>query len=551
MNLRKLITSVGLLSILAACGEAPAPPSPAIDLDPDRFLGHVSTLASDAFGGRAPMSEGERLTLELIENAFRTAALEPLFGDSYRQAVELISMEVEPANAHMGFINEGFERLVSYGDEMVMWTQHVTPEIEVRDSEMVFVGYGVVAPEYGWDDYTGVDMQGKTALILINDPGFALKDPALFNGNAMTYYGRWRYKFEEAARQGAAAAVIIHDSEPASYGWNTVRNSWTGPQFYLPQQSNEVQPIEIASWIHKDVAEALLAASGLSLGELQQRALSREFEPIPLGTALSAGLRNTITRGRSYNVGGVLRGSEAPEEAFIYTAHWDHIGTGTSDDPNEDLIYNGAVDNASGTAALIELAHAFSARPQAPLRSVVFLAVTAEESGLLGSAWYAKNPAFAMNRTIGGVNIDGMSVYGPTRDVVIVGYGSSELEDILRKAAAEQGRVVEPEPHPERGYYYRSDHFNFAKQGVPMLYAESGTDHRELGPEYIEARSEEYNDMYYHQPGDEVRESWDLRGAMEDIRLYYEVGLEVADSDAWPEWFEGNEFRAIREASLP
>jgi len=549
MLIRNLITFGVLILLAAACSEAPAPPPPPID--PDRFLANVSTLASDAFGGRAPMSEGERLTVDHIENAFRTAALEPLFGDSYRQPVELISMEVDPANAHLGFVNEGIERIVSYGDEMVIWTQRVTPEIEVRDSEMVFVGYGVVAPEYGWDDYAGVDMQGKTALILINDPGFALKDPALFKGNAMTYYGRWRYKFEEAARQGAAAAVVIHDSEPASYGWNTVRNSWTGPQFYLPQQSNGVQPIEIASWIHKDVAEALLAASGLSLGELQQRALSPEFEPIPLGTALSAGLRNTITRGRSYNVGGVLRGSEAPEEAFIYTAHWDHIGTGTSDDPNEDLIYNGAVDNASGTAALIELAHAFSARPQAPLRSVVFLAVTAEESGLLGSAWYAKNPAFAMNRTIGGVNIDGMSVYGPTRDVVIVGYGSSELEDILRKAAAEQGRVVEPEPHPERGYYYRSDHFNFAKQGVPMLYAESGTDHRELGPEYIEARSEEYNDMYYHQPGDEVRESWDLRGAMEDIRLYYEVGLEVADSDAWPEWFEGNEFRAIREASLP
>lgn len=548
MHLRKLITFVGLLFILAACGEAPAPPSP--PFDPDRFLDHVSTLASDAFGGRAPMSEGERLTLELIENAFRTAGLEPLFGDSYRQPVELISMEVDPANAHLGFVNEGFERIVSYGDEMVIWTQRVTPEIEVRDSEMVFVGYGVVAPEYGWDDYAGVDMQGKTALVLINDPGFALKDPALFKGNAMTYYGRWRYKFEEAARQGAAAAVIIHDTEPASYGWNTVRNSWTGPQFYLPQHNNGVQPIEIASWIQKDVAEALLAASGQSLAELQQRALSREFEPIPLGAVLSAGLRNTIDRGLSYNVGGVLHGSEVPDEAFIYTAHWDHIGTGTSDDPNEDLIYNGAVDNATGTAALIELAHAFSARPQPPRRSVAFLAVTAEESGLLGSAWYAQNPAFPMNRTVGGVNIDGMSVYGPTRDVVVVGYGSSELEDILREAAAEQGRIVEPEPHPERGYYYRSDHFNFAKKGVPMLYAESGTDHRELGPEYIDAKSEEYNDKYYHQPGDEVRESWDLRGAMEDISLYYEVGLEVADSDAWPQWFEGNEFRAIREASL-
>ncbi len=516
----------------------------------ERFLANVTTLSADAFGGRAPMSEGEHLTLDFLETAFREAGLEPLFGDAYRQPVQLVSMEANAETIRMSFERSGGLWEPLYAQDFVAWTQRVEPTVEITESEIVFVGYGVVAPEYDWNDYAGVDMTGKTALILINDPGFALQDPAVFKGNAMTYYGRWRYKFEEAARQGAAAAIIIHDTEPAAYGWNTVRNSWTGPQFYLPSAPGGSRPVVMESWLHKDAAGVLLNEAGFELEALQQRALSPAFAPIALGTRFSAHLDSDIVTGTSHNIGGMVRGSEAPDEAVIYTAHWDHIGTGQSEDPSEDVIYNGAVDNATGIAALIELAHAFTTMAEPPRRSVAFLAVTAEESGLLGSAWYAEHPAFPMKQTVAGINIDAMSVYGPTRDVVVVGYGSSELEDILRRAADSQGRTVEPEPHPERGGYYRSDHFNFAKRGVPMLYAESGTDHRELGSEYMEAKAQEYVELRYHQPADEVGDDWDLRGAMEDIELYYRIGFEIADGDSWPRWYDGHEFKAIREATM-
>lgn len=549
-NLQTLILTTLPFLALAACSE-PSPPSAyQAEFDQERFLANVTELSSDAYGGRAPMTEGERMTLDQLEDAFREAGLQPLFGDSYRQAVELISMTVDPATARMSFVDAEGERLVAYEDEMVLWTQRVEAEVGIEDSEMVFVGYGIVAPEYGWNDYADVDMNGKTAVILVNDPGYATQDPALFNGNAMTYYGRWSYKFEEAARQGADAAIIIHDTAPASYGWNTVRNSWTGAQFYLPASGDEVAQLPVESWIQKSVAGSLLESSGLNLASLQQSALSPEFEAVPLGASLNASLRNTIVRDRSYNVGALLPGREAPEEAFIYVAHWDHLGTGQAQSPGEDVIYNGAVDNATGTAALVELAHAFAGQPEPPRRSIALLAVTAEESGLLGSQWYATRPAIAMSQTVGGINIDAMAVNGPTEDVVVVGYGSSELEDLLAEAAAEQGRRVEPEPTPEAGYYYRSDNFNFAKKGVPMLYAESGLDHRELDRSYLEGKEKEYREIRYHQPDDEVQDDWDLRGTMEDIELYYEIGREVADSERWPQWYEGNEFRAIRETSL-
>ena len=519
-------------------------------LDVDRFLGNVKTLSSDAFGGRAPMSEGERLTLEFLEKEFRQAGFAPLFGDSYLQPVDLVSMEVNAETATMALSREGNSQLLAYGAEMVAWSQRVQEKVTVDNSELVFVGYGVVAPEYGWNDYQGFDMKGKTAVVLVNDPGFATGNPELFKGKAMTYYGRWTYKLEEAARQGAAAVILVHDTEPASYGWNTVRNSWTGPQFYLLNEGGGDSFVAVESWVQKSIAEALMAEAGENLGELMQRALTPEFEAVPLGTTLSATVESNIIKDRSYNVGAILPGSEAPDELFVYTAHWDHLGTGASTDPEEDVIFNGAVDNATGTAALIELAHAFKALDKAPRRSVALLAVTAEESGKLGSAWYADHPAVPLNQTVAGINIDAMSVYGPTNDVVVVGHGASQMEDLLKKAAAAQGRVIKPEPRPEAGSYYRSDHFNFAKNGVPMLYAKSGWDHRELGPEYLVNIGTAFVKERYHQPGDEVQDDWDLGGTMEDIQLYFEVGLEVANGEAWPEWYEGNEFRAIREASL-
>jgi Zn-dependent M28 family amino/carboxypeptidase len=521
---------------------------PTIDLE--RMMESVVELSSDAYGGREPMSEGERLTLEFIETRFREMGLEPLFGDSYRQPVELVSIEADPSTVQMTFHMDGKDRFVKYEDEMVAGTKRVVPESSVETSELVFVGYGIVAPEFGWDDYADVDVRGKTVLILINDPGFATRDPALFKGKAMTYYGRWTYKYEEAARQGAAAAVIIHDTAPAAYGWEVVRNSWTGPQFHLHRDNDNMDRAPIESWIQKDIAEELVEAAGLDLADLQQAALSPEFKAVELGSTMDARVENQIIRKQSYNIGAMLPGSERPEEVFVYTAHWDHLGTDLSVAEGTDGIYNGAMDNASGVAGLLELAWSYAALPRAPARSVAFLAVTAEESGLLGSAYYASNPPIPMNQTVGGINMDSLMIYGPTNDVVVVGYGSSELEDILILEAGKQDRIVKPEEHPERGGYYRSDHFNFARKGVPMLYAKGGSDHRELGPEYIKEKGAYFLKNRYHTALDEVGDDWDLRGAGQDLEMYFGIGLEVADGEQWPEWYEGNEFRAVREQSL-
>jgi Zn-dependent M28 family amino/carboxypeptidase len=564
MNTFKLLPLLCGCALLPACSpDTPdAAPGPLVESTPislegagpvtdiERLMATIAVLSSDEYGGREPMSEGEKLTLEYIETRFREIGLDALFGDSYLQPVDLVSIENDPASAQMTFHLQDRDRLVTPADEMVIGTPRAIAESRVEDSEVVFVGYGIVAPEYGWDDYADLDVRGKTMLILINDPGFATQNPTLFNGNAMTYYGRWSYKYEEAARQGAAAALIIHDTAPAAYGWDVVRNSWTGPQFHLDREDDSLRRPPIESWIQKHVAEEIVAAAGLELAALQQQAASPEFRAVPLGSTMDASVQNRVVRNQSYNVGALLRGSRRPDEVFVYTAHWDHLGTDPAAAEGEDAIYNGAVDNASGVAALLELARSFAALPRAPERSVAFLAATAEESGLLGSAWYAEHPPIPMNRTVGGINMDALQVYGPTHDVVVVGYGSSELEDILREKAKRQGRVVEPEEHPERGYYYRSDHFNLAKKGAPMLYAKSGSDHTERGGDYLTAKSDEYLRNRYHSPRDEIDEDWDLRGLVQDIELYFGIGLEVADSDNWPNWYEDNEFRSIRERSL-
>jgi Zn-dependent M28 family amino/carboxypeptidase len=517
--------------------------------DADRMMANIVEMSSDEYGGREPMSEGERLSLDFLESRFREMGLEPLFGDSYLQAVDLVSIEADPDSAQMTFHMEGKDRLVKYQDEMVAGTMRTVPESRVEDSEIVFVGYGIIAPEYGWDDYADVDVSGKTVLILVNDPGFATQDPALFKGNAMTYYGRWTYKYEEAARQGAAAAIVIHDTAPAAYGWDVVRNSWTGPQFHLHDDNDHMDRVPIESWVQKYVAEELVEAAGLDLATLQQQALSPEFKAVALGSTMDASVQNKVIHNQSFNVGAKISGSLRPDELFIYTAHWDHIGTDPSVEPGEDGIYNGARDNATGIAALLELARSFAALPRAPERSVAFIAVTAEESGLLGSAHYADNPAVPMRQTVGGINMDSLHPYGPTRDIVVVGYGNSELEDILRDKAASQGRVVKPEENPERGGYYRSDHFNFARKGVPMLYAKPGSDHTELGPGYIKAKNDEYLEIRYHTALDEIGDDWDLRGIAQIIEAYFALGLEVADGNEWPNWYEGNEFRSIRDHS--
>jgi Zn-dependent M28 family amino/carboxypeptidase len=507
---------------------------------------HVETLASDAFGGRAPASPGEELTIAYLVNHFESIGLEPANAGSFTQEVPLAWVEAvnKPGLVFSG--GEGDDMQLAYGPDQVIWSRRQMPEAILEASELVFVGYGIHAPERGWDDYAGVDVSGKTVVLLINDPGFATQDPALFNGNAMTYYGRWGYKLNEAASRGAAGAIIVHDTLPAAYGWNTVENSWTGPQFDMVLEDKGASLTAVEGWVQKEHAYTLFAKAGLDLDEMYEKAKQPGFTAVPMNLTASAHIESATENVLSRNVAAILRGSEAPDEYFVYMAHWDHLGT----DPKleGDQIYNGALDNASGTAALMEIAGAYAALPQAPRRSVLFLAVTAEEQGLLGSMYYAANPLYPLENTVGGLNMDGMNNFGATRDITVVGLGMSDLDSYLQAAAAAQERVLNGDREAEKGYYYRSDHFELAKEGVPMLYPGGGYDDREKGVAYGMEKSAEYTRDHYHRVSDEYDLSWNVDGAMEDMEVFFRTGLEIANDDAWPNWKEGTEFRAKRDA---
>jgi Zn-dependent M28 family amino/carboxypeptidase len=521
-------------------------------IDTGGLMQRISTLSSDEFGGRAPMSEGERLTLNYLESEFRKLGLEPMFGDSYRQPVPLVAIEAH-GDRSLSIGNDSGSVALAYanGPESAVWTKRVVAETGLRNSELVWAGYGIVAPEYDWDDYAGLDVTGKTVMVLVNDPGFATQDPDLFNGNAMTYYGRWTYKYEEAARQGADGILIVHRTDAAGYGWNVIEYGRQGPQFDLARDNGNMDRVKVEGWLQHHVAEEILAAAGLDLAILEAEAASGAVTPVALGLAASVDIHNTIRYAESFNVGAVRRGSKRADELFIYTAHWDHMGTAPHAAGEEgDFIYNGAEDNASGTSGMLEIAEAWAALPYPPERTVGFLAVTAEESGLLGSRAYTERPAFPLRRTVGGINMDRLNFRGRMSDVVVIGHGNSEMEDILAEIAGQSGRTVTPEATPEKGYYYRSDHFNFAKKGVPFLYARGGTVDREHGAGYVARRNAEYVANRYHSPADEIQSDWDVEAAVEDLHLFFNIGYRVANSDRWPQWYEGNEFRAIREASL-
>lgn len=509
---------------------------------------HIEILASDEFGGRAPASPGEQLTVDYLTQAFTGLGLEPANGDSYIQDVPLASVTVSNNPELLFSGGEGEDLTLAYTKDQVVWTRRQVTDAAIEDSELVFVGYGITAPERGWDDYAGLNVVGKTVVILVNDPGFATQDPELFNGNAMTYYGRWTYKFDQAARHGAAGAIIIHDTLPAAYGWSTVINSWTGPQFamVLPDKGKKLASVE--GWITKDNARALFTKAGMDLEEMYTKAQQPGFKGVQMGLKASASLVNEAENVNSRNVAAFVKGSEAPDEYFIYMAHWDHLGT----DPTMegDNIFNGALDNATGTAALLEIARAYATLPQAPRRSVMFLAVTAEEQGLLGSLYYAANPLVPLADTVGGLNMDGMNNFGETRDITVVGLGMSELDRYLTEAAATQEKILAGDREAEKGYYYRSDHFELAKKGVPMLYPGRGYDHKEKGVEYGMQISEEYVAKNYHRVSDEYDLSWDVSGAMEDMKMYFRTGLSIANSNDWPNWNEGNEFKATRDKQL-
>ena len=508
----------------------------------------IATLADDAFEGRAPATEGGMAASQWIADDMARMGFEPGYEGSYFQPVPLLEVTLDEEASSFDVAFEGEPLGLTMGEDVVYWTKRADEEVAIADSELVFVGYGVVAPEYGWDDYAGLDVEGKTVVMLVNDPGYADPDSGLFNGNAMTYYGRWTYKYEEAARQGAAGVILIHQTEPASYGWNVVSGSWTGAQLDLAREPGEGTFAAVESWVSEDRARQMFELAGLDFDSLTAAAAQPGFAPVEMtGLTASGSLYNSTRTMDSRNVVGIIPGTTHPDEYVIYTAHWDHIGVRHVPE-GEDGLYNGAVDNATGTAAILEIGEAFMANP--PERSVMILAVTAEESGLLGSAYYGENPIVPYDQSVGGINIDAMLPTGRSRDVVVVGHGASELEDLLTAAAADQDRYIVADPNPEAGYFYRSDHISLAKHGLPMLYADGGEDLREGGTEAGQAMGADYRANRYHGPADEYSEDWAMSGMVENTELFLDVGQRLANSTDWPNWYEGNEFRGLRDAQM-
>ncbi|MGD8536679.1 MAG: M28 family metallopeptidase [Candidatus Aminicenantes bacterium] len=516
-------------------------------LNTDELAKDVKILSSDDFEGRFPSSEGEEKTIQFLKEEFEKVGLKPGNGESFFQEVPLVEITASPQTKLV--IAGGKKPLeFAYGDDFVGVTLRVQEKVAVENSDMIFVGYGIVAPEYQWNDYEGIDARGKTVVMLVNDPGFATQDPELFNGRAMTYYGRWTYKYEEAARQGAACAVIIHETEPAAYGWDVVRNGWTGPNFSHVSEDGNAGRCAVESWITLETTRTIFKAAGKNYDDLKKSAEKPGFKATPLGLKASLTLENGIRNSISRNVIGLLPGSERADEYIIYTAHWDHFGK----NPNleGDQIYNGALDNATGTAALIELAEAFQRLGSPPHRSILFLAVTAEEQGLLGSDYYATHPIYPLTQTVAVINMDSLNIYGRMKDIRIVGYGQSELDDYVKAYAEEVGRVVLPNPTPEKGSFYRSDHFPFAKQGVPALSAGSGVQHLEKGEKWGLAQIENYIREKYHKPSDEFDPDWDLSGALEDMHMYFTIGWRLSMESTFPNWKEGSEFKPKRDADM-
>ncbi|WP_390901785.1 M28 family metallopeptidase [Sphingomonas alpina] len=532
--------------LVAAPALAKNAPTPAPAISVETLKDVTQTLASDAFEGRAPATPAEDKTTAYIVERFKKAGLKPANKGSWYQDVPLV--EITASDVSPLTITGGKTPVsAAYRTDLVIGTYRVVPKVAIKDSDMVFVGYGINAPERGWNDYAGVDVKGKTVVILVNDPDWrTMTLDGDFGGRAMTYYGRWTYKFEEAARQGAAAAIIVHDTEPAAYGFGVVQSSWTGPQLEQDTPGDHLDQSEAIGWIQKPVAEALFTSAGQDLATLSKAAAIKGFKAVPLGLKASVSFTNTIRRQASKNVIGILPGTAKPDEVVLYSAHWDHLGR--CDAVKGDDICNGAVDNASGTAGLVALAEA-AVKAGPARRSQVFLAVTGEESGLLGSKFYAENPVFPLAQTVGGVNMDGLNVIGKAKDFVLVGAGKSELEDLVKPMVAAEGRVITLEANPERGSYYRSDHFSFAKLGVPMLYGESGEDLVVGGTAAGKAATEDYIINRYHKPQDEYDAKWDWNGALSDLRIYYGLGHSLADSDRWPNWYPSAEFRSIRDQS--
>jgi Zn-dependent M28 family amino/carboxypeptidase len=542
-----LIITLTILAFLSCGPKAHDVEAAMASLSADELAVDVEILSSDDYEGRFPASPGEEKTIAFLKEEFEKAGLKPGNGDSYFQEVPLVEITSIPRT---NLVITGGKKTLEFAfeDDFVGLTLRVQEKVTVADSDMIFVGYGIVAPEYDWNDYEGIDAKGKTVVMLVNDPGFATQDPEFFNGRAMTYYGRWTYKYEEAARQGAACAIIIHETEPAAYGWDVVRNGWTGPNFNLVSEDGNASRCAVESWITFETARTIFEAAGKNYDELKKSSAERGFKSIPLGLKASLTLENSIRNAVSRNVIGLLPGSERADEYIIYTAHWDHFGR----NPNleGDQIFNGALDNATGTAALIELAEAFQQLDSPPQRSLLFLAVTCEEQGLLGSDYYATHSIYPLTKTVAVINLESLNIYGRMKDIRIIGFGQSQLDDYIKAYAEEVGRVVLPNPTPEKGSFFRSDHFPFARQGVPALYAGSGVQHVEKGEKWGLEQTENYIREKYHKPSDEFDPDWDLSGMLDDLHMYFMIGYRLSMESTFPNWKEGSEFKLKRDSDM-
>lgn len=538
----QLATLTFLFSGLLACGATDNRETQQTDfltvyqnIDDATLKQHTKILASDEFEGRLPTTLGEQKTLDYLTTQFKKMGYRPGNNGSYLQSVELLEMTAS-SDMTLRIGDNSFD----YKKGMIASTKREQEQVKLTDSEVVFVGFGVNAPEYGWNDYQGLDVKGKTVVILVNDPGFENPQSGKFQGKTMTYYGRWTYKYEEASRQGAAAAIIVHETKPASYGWSVVANSWSGPQYSLVSANKNADRVAVEGWLSNDAAKQVFKSAGLNFAEQKAKALAGPYHQA-LNLEASVTINSRMKKSVSHNVIATLPGAKIPAEHIIYSAHWDHLGKDDSKDG--DQIYNGAHDNASGTASALVIAKAFSELKQPPKRSVTFLIVTAEEQGLLGSQYYASHPVIPLDKTVANINMDAMNVLGRTKDVSVVGMGKSELEVYLAKAAERQGRVLKMEDRPQAGSYYRSDHFSFAKQGVPALYAKGGNEPIDEQTANYRKRAKVLITGCYHQVCDQFRENWDFSGVREDSQMLFEVGYDIAQSKDWPKWNAQSEFQ--------
>ena len=546
-GLRPVPLFLSLAAMLYSCGPNPENDyrQAAAHIGSDNMASYIEVLASDGFMGRKPFTRGEELTIQYLKETFMELGLEPGWHGSYFQEVPLMEVSVSP-DPLMRFVMPGGTVNLEYLSDYVGFSPRVEERSVVEDAPLVFAGYGIVAPEYGWNDYEGLDVSDKIAVVLVNDPGFATGDPALFNGQAMTYYGRWTYKYEEAARQGALGLLIVHDAPGAGYPWSVVTAGAQIPRMYLQDENGYADRARLEGWLTTGAATRLFEAAGLDFGALKEAAAGRDFRAVPMEARLQQfGMRKAFRYNMSHNVLGVWPGTDLAEEVVIYSAHWDHLGVGPPVDG--DSIYNGAVDNGTSLAWMLEIARAFTKLENRPRRSVLFLAPTAEEQGLLGAFHYVADPAFPLEKTVANFNNDLMLPLGRMKDVMITGFGQSELDDLVYEAARLQDRYVVPDPNPQTGMYYRADHFPFARAGVPALFARGNTHHREYGEEWTARQEQLWLENNYHKPADRYEpESWNLEGVVEDARLAFYMGWKLAGSDRFPDWKEGSEFKGVR-----